>query len=477
MRRTAAFFIAIVLTLASFSTASGGGEAPRDTEVQDSSDLLHVPWNVVEHVLPNGMRALLLQDRRAPSVVFQIWYGVGSRDEPKGKTGIAHMLEHMMFRGTKKYGPKEFSNIVKKNGGTHNAFTSYDYTAYYERMPSDRLELAIQLEADRMVNLALRKEDLDPERQVVIEERRMRTEDRPTSALFEQIQATAYTKHTYGNPIIGWPKDLRAFTLEDLKDFYHRYYKPNNATAVIVGNFDVDEAIRLLEKNFGSISSSPFAGRPKMSEPSQTAERRIVVRKEAQLPYIALAYHTPNWKDDDASALVMLETILGGGETSRLHQRLVRKDSIALSAGADYTYISLDPGLFYLFAQPAPGKTVEVVEKAIQEEIDRLIKNGISKEELDRALRSIEAQTVFSMDSHFFRAMLLGRAAIAGDWHLVNDYLPQLANVTPKDVIRVAKKYLKKSNRTTGVLVAIPPKGKRPPIGGSPSGQLSKGGN
>ncbi len=473
MRRIAAIIIALGMSVAPAATAIGGGEPPRG---KGASDLLRVPWKVAEHTLPNGMRALLLQDRRAPSIVFQVWYGVGSRDEPKGKTGIAHMLEHMMFRGTKKYGPKEFSNIVKRNGGSHNAFTSFDYTAYYEKIASDRLELVIELEADRMVNIVLREEDLEPERNVVIEERRMRTEDRPTGALFEKLRATAYKSHAYGNPIIGWPQDLRAYTLEDLRAFYKRYYKPSNAIAVIVGDFEVNNAIRLLEKHFGPIPSTPFEGRPKMSEPPQTAQRRLSVKREAQLPYIAMAHHTPNWKDKDAPALAMLESILGGGETSRLHQRLVRKDAIALGAGADYTFISLDPSLFYLYGQPAPGKKAEEVEKAILEEVDHLIKNGVTREEFDRALRSIEARTIFSMDSHFFRAMLLGRAAVAGDWRLVDDYLPQLARVTPGDVVRVAKKYLRQNNRTTATLVAIPPKGKRPRIGGGPSGQISGGG-
>ena len=476
MRRIAAIIIAMGMSFAPAPTALGGGEPPGGGAVHSAIDLLQVPWKVTEHTLSNGMRALLLQDRRAPSVVFQVWYGVGSRDEPKGKTGIAHMLEHMMFRGTKKYGPKVFSNIVKRNGGSHNAFTSFDYTAYYEKIASDRLELVIELEADRMVNVILREEDLDPERNVVIEERRMRTEDRPTGALFEKLRSTAYKSHAYGNPIIGWPEDMRSYTLEDLRAFYKRYYKPNNAIAVIVGDFEVDKAIQMLEKHFGPIPSSPFAGRPKMSEPPQTAQRRLKVKREAQLPYIAMAHHTPNWRDDDSPALAMLEAILGSGETSRLYQRLVRKDAIALGVGADYTSVSVDPSLFYLYGQPAPGKKAEDVEKAILGVVDDLIKNGVPREEFDRALRSIEAKTIFAMDSHFFRAMLLGRSSIAGDWRLINDYLPQLARVTSKDIVRVAKKYLTRDNRTTATLVAIPPKGKRPRIGGGPSGQISGGG-
>ncbi|MFP6891815.1 MAG: pitrilysin family protein [Nitrospinota bacterium] len=473
MRRIAAVFIVLLLASYPASMARGGGEIPGGPT--DSSGLLRVPWKVAEHRLANGMRALMLQDRRAPSIVFQVWYGVGSRDEPKGKTGVAHMLEHMMFRGTKKYGPKVFNNIVKRNGGSHNAFTSFDYTAYFERIASDRLGLVMELEADRMVNLVLKSKELEPERKVVMEERRSRTEDSPTGMLFERLRASSFTEHAYGNPIIGWAEDINTYSLEDLKAFYRRYYTPSNATAVIVGDFNVAEAIQLLEKHFGPIPSRPFQGRPQMTEPPQTAGRRLVVRKEAQLPYFATAHHAPNWRDEDGPALIMLESILGGGETSRLYQRLVRKDAIALEAGADYTYVSVDPMLFYLYGQPAPGKDAFDVEEAIFQEVDRLIRKGVPSEELERNLRSIEAQTIFSMDSHFYRAMQLGRAAIAGDWRLVDGYLPSLAKVTSADIVRVAKKYLRKENRTTATLIPIPPKGGRQErSGGAKRGETRK---
>jgi zinc protease len=432
---------------------------------------------VVEHKLPNGMRALLLPDRRAPAVVFKVWYRVGSREEHPGKTGLAHFLEHMMFRGTKKYGPKEFSNLIKRNGGNHNAFTSYDYTAYYELIASDRLELLMELEADRMVNLQLRKEDFDPEKNVVMEERRTRTDDSPSSTLFEQIQAVAFTAHPYRNPIIGWEEDIRSLTVEDMRAFYKRHYDPANAIAVIVGDFDPEQAIRLLEKHFGPIPSASPPQRPELHESSTEAERRVVVRKEAELPYVAMAHRAPNWKNPDGPALAMLEAILGGGETSRLYQRLVRKDQIALSAGADYTYISVDPGLFYLYAQPAPGKKTEDVERALQEEVDRLIREGVPREEMTRTLRSMEAQTVFAMDSPFYRAMLLGRAVVAGEWRLVESYLPSLAKVKPEDVVRVAKTYLDPKRRTTGVLVPLPvERGRRRAPTRLPHEPISEGG-
>jgi zinc protease len=406
------------------------------------------------------MQALMLQDRRAPSVVFQVWYGVGSRDEPKGKTGISHLLEHMMFRGTKKYGPKVFSNIVKRNGGSHNAFTSLDYTAYFERIASDRLGLVMALEADRMVNLVLKRKELEPERLVVLEERRSRTEDSPTGMLFERLRASSFVKHAYGNPIIGWSQDIKNISLDDLKDFYRHYYMPNNATAIIVGDFSVSETIQLLEKHFGPIPPRPFQGRPRMKEPPQVTGRRLVVRKEAQLPYIAMAHHVPNWRDKDGAALIMLESILGGGETSRLYQRLVRKDAIALGAGTDYTYVSVDPMLFYLYGQPAPGKSARDIEEAILHELDQLTQKGVPRQELELNLRRIEAQTIFSMDSHFYRAMQLGRASIAGNWRLVDSFLPSLAKVTSADIVRVAKLYLRKDGRTTATLVPIPPKGR-----------------
>ncbi|OGL61496.1 MAG: hypothetical protein A3J27_15795 [Candidatus Tectomicrobia bacterium RIFCSPLOWO2_12_FULL_69_37] len=458
---------AVLLVCTAWAGGGGGGDS-----------LLRIPWNVTEHRLANGMQALLLPDRRAPAVVFQVWYRVGSREEEAGKTGLAHFLEHMMFRGTKKHGPKEFSNIVKRNGGSHNAFTSYDYTAYYERIASDRLELVMELEADRMVNLEIKQSEFEPEKNVVLEERRSRTDDSPTGSLFEQVQAAAYTRHPYRNPIIGWEKDIRGLTAEDQIAFYKRHYDPANAIAVVVGDFEPSQAIRLLEKHFGPVHSRAPAKRPEFRQEPLKEPRRVTVRKEAELPYIAMAHRAPHWKSPDGPALAMLEAILGGGETSRLHQRLVRKDQIALSAGADYTYISVDPGLFYLFAQPAPGKKAEDVERVLQEEVDRLISGGVPQDEMARALRSIEAQTVFSMDSPFFRAMLLGRSAVAGDWRLVESYLPSLAQVKPGDVVRAAKTYLGARGRVTGVLVPLPTEGRKPqgPPAGPPSGPISEGG-
>ena len=427
-----------------------GGAVAADAGTETA---LRVPWNVTEHKMKNGMRALLLPDNSAPMVVMKVWYAVGSRDEQPGLTGIAHFLEHMMFRGTKKYGPKEFSNIIKKNGGSHNAFTSFDYTAYYERIASDRLELIIELEADRMVNMVLEKTAFDAEKSVVHEERRTRS-DRPVGKFWEQFSAVAYTNHPYKNPIIGWPEDIDAITIEDMQAFYKRYYSPENAVAVLVGDFKVEEAIALLEKHFGRIPKSPtFRKRPRLVEFPQRSERRVYVRAEAQLPYVAVGYHVPNWKSEDAPALVMLEAILGGGETSRLHQRLVRKDTLALGAGSDYTYTSVDPMLFYLYARVAPGKKAADAEKALLEEVEKLIEKGVGEEEFRRALRNIEANTVFAMDSHYYRARLLGSAAIAGDWRLLEGYLPNLRKVTPAGVVRVARKYLTNRNKTTAELI------------------------
>ncbi len=461
--------VILVLTLAFFTKGVWAG-GPSET-----ASLVQVPWNVVEHRMSNGMRALLIPDRRAPAIVFMVWYKAGSRDEQPGKTGLAHILEHMMFRGTSKYGPKEFSNIVQRNGGSHNAFTSFDYTAYFERIASDRLELVMELEADRMVNLVLKEEEFNPERDVVLEERRSRTEDRPTGKVFETLNAKAFRYHTYGNPIIGWENDILHYTVEDLRAFYKKYYAPNNATVIIVGDFQVDGAIRLLEKHFGAIPPRPIELPEVLPEPIQTEERRLTIRKEAQLPYISLAHHVPNWKHEDAPALLMLEFLLGGGETSRLHQRLVRKDALTLSVGVDYTSIAREPRLFYIFAQVAPGKKTDLIEKVIEEEINLLIEKGIPEKELRLSIRGLEARTVFAMDSHFFRAMLLGRAHIAGDWRQLERYLPDIAEVTTDDVIRVAKKYLKRKNRTTAILVPIPPSdGKTPPSARGPAGEISE---
>ena len=278
---------------------------------------------VFETVLPNGLKVILLENHKAPLVTFQVWYRVGSRNEAWGKTGLSHMLEHMMFKGTEKIGPEQFSRIIQENGGDDNAFTSHDYTAYFENLSADRVQVAIDMEADRMQNLILREEDFRTERMVVMEERRLRTEDNPQSVLIEQILATAYQIHPYRWPIIGWMEDIARFTLEDLKVYYRTYYNPANAFLVVVGDFKKEELLSKIEKALGSYSKGVAPNQEKDKEPLQIGERRIFVKKEAQLPFLVMGYHVPNLREPDSYVLEVIATILSGGKSSRLYQSLV----------------------------------------------------------------------------------------------------------------------------------------------------------
>jgi zinc protease len=417
---------------------------------------------VFETVLPNGLKVILLENHKAPLVTFQVWYRVGSRNEPWGKTGISHVLEHMMFKGTRKIGPEQFSRIVQENGGNDNAFTSRDYTAYFQNMSSDRIQVSLDLESDRMQNLLLREEDFRTERMVVMEERRLRTEDNPTGVLVEQLQASAFQIHPYRWPIIGWMEDLKRLTLDDLKEYYKIYYNPSNAFLVVVGDFKKEELLPRIEKAFGSYPKGVVPNQERDKETSQMGERRIFVKKEAQLPTILMAYHVPNLRDPDSYVLEVIATLLSGGKSSRLYQNLVREKRLVLSADADYSLLSHDPYLFYLSAEPLPNKETAEVEKALDQEIERLQKELVSERELEKVKNQMEASFVFGQDSIFYQAMVLARYEITLSWRGIDDYLPFIRKVTPEDIQRVAKKYLISDNRTVGILIPLPPKEGKP---------------
>ncbi|OGP91279.1 MAG: peptidase M16 [Deltaproteobacteria bacterium RBG_16_47_11] len=423
---------------------------------------------VFETVLPNGLKVILLENHKAPLVTFQVWYRVGSRNEAWGKTGLSHMLEHMMFKGTEKTGPEDFSRIIQENGGSLNAFTSYDYTAYFENLSEDRIHVAIDLEADRMQNLVLREEDFRTERMVVMEERRMRTEDNPQAVLIEQIMATAFQIHPYRWPIIGWMEDIARFTLEDLKTYYRTYYNPVNAFLVVVGDFKKEELLSKIEKAFGSYPKGVAPNQNRDKDPPQIGERRILVKKEAQLPFLVMGYHVPNLREQDSYVLEVTATLLSGGKSSRFHQSLVREKRLVLSAEADHSLVYRDPSLFTLSADLLPGKKVAEVEKAFDQEIERLQKEVVGKQELEKAKNQIEASFIFGQDSLFYQALLLARHEIALSWRAIDDYLPSIRKVTPGDIQRVAKKYLIPDNRTVGILIPLPPKEGKPAATGRP---------
>lgn len=424
---------------------------------------------VQEKFLSNGLKVILLENHKVPEVTFQVWYRVGSRNEKWGKTGLSHMLEHMMFKGTRKIKGGEFIRAVEEIGGNDNAFTSNDFTAYFENVNADRVQVPIDLEADRQQNLLLQEEDFRTERMVVLEERRMRTEDSPQSYLAEQVEATAFQTSPYHWPTIGWYEDIERFTLTDLQSHYQTYYNPANAFLVIVGDFRKEDLLPRLEKAFGSV---PRGGTPEQRmgiDPPQTGERRITITREAELPYILMGYHVPNLHHQDGYVLEIIAAVLSGGRSSRFYQSLVREKQLALSAEADNALLSKDPHLFTLSAQPFPGKEVGEIEKALDQEIERLQKEGVGLTELEKAKNQLEAAFIYGQDSLFAQAMVLAQHEIAGSWKMVEDYIPSIRKVTPEDIQRVAKKYLLPGNRTVGILIPIPPR-EGEPVKNLPSG-------
>jgi zinc protease len=412
---------------------------------------------VLAATLDNGLRVLLLEDRRSPIVSFQTWYRVGSRNETRGHTGLAHFLEHMMFKGTPTHGPRQFARLVEQNGGQDNAFTSQDVTSYYVNMVSDKIDLVIDLEADRMQNLLLDPKDIDSERQVVIEERRTRTEDDPSGVLWEEVNALAFRAHPYGQPVIGWMQDLDQITPAALRAFYRTYYVPNNALVVAVGDFSAPALLEKIRLRFGTIGRGPAPPPVTAVEPPQNGERRVLVRKaEARLPVVYMAYPVPNQKSDDAPALEMLSTILSGGRSSRLYRSLIYDRQIALDAGGDYSWFAFDPNMFWFWATAMPGQTPETLEKELLAEMAKLVREPVSDLELQRARNQIEAAFVFQEDSVHRRAALLARFELSGGHALKDQYLQRMRAVTAADVQRVARAYFLDQKKNVGVLVPQP---------------------
>lgn len=412
-----------------------------------------------EFVLSNGMKVLLVEAPKAPVATVQVWYKVGSRNEVMGRAGLSHMLEHMMFKGTAKYPKGSFSRLVRKNGGIDNAFTSQDFTAYFENLAADRVELALEMEADRMQGLVLNNSDFQTERDVVKEERRLRTEDDPQGALVEALFAQAFLSHPYHWPVIGWFADLDAMSLDDLQRHYETFYSPNNATLIVVGDIKADTLLPTIKRLFEPIPKGPTPKQPLPAEPEQRGERRFYLKREAQVPFVMMGFRVPNYASDDSYALDVLESILSRGKSSRLYQSLVYDQKASLAVGAEYSLMQTNPSLFYFYAVVTPGQKVESVEEAIHHEIARLQNDPPTDTELQRAKNQIEAARVFEQDSNFRSAMLLGQAeTIGAGWRRVDEFLERIRSVTAKDIQRVAKQYLTEDNRTVGILIPLPPK-------------------
>ncbi len=412
-----------------------------------------------EHFLSNGMKVLLVEIPKAPVATVQVWYKVGSRNEVMGRAGLSHMLEHMMFKGTAKYPKGSFSRIIRKNGGIDNAFTSQDFTAYFENIAADRVELALELEADRMQGLILDHSEFRTEREVVKEERRLRTEDDPQGTLVEALFAQAYISHPYHWPVIGWFGDLDAMSLEDLQHHYDTFYSPNNATLIVVGDIRANTLIETIKRLFEPIPKGPSPKQILSMEPEQRGERRFLIKREAQVPFVMMGFRVPNYTSEDSYALDILESILSHGKSSRLYRSLVYEQKNSLAVGAAYSLMQTDPGLFYFYSLVSPGAKIEIVEEALQHEIIRLQNEPPSERELQRAKNQVEASRVFEQDSNFRYAMLLGQSeSVRAGWRWVDQFLERIRAVTAKDVQRVAKQYLTEDVRTVGILVPLPSK-------------------
>lgn len=408
---------------------------------------------VREYTLENGLKVILIEEHKAPVVTFQVWYRVGAKDEPAGRSGLSHLLEHMMFKGTPKYGPSVLSRTVQKNGGTDNAYTTKDYTVYFAMLSSDRVALAVELEADRMQNLTLDPKETASEKSVVMEERRLRYEDDPQNALFEEVMAAAYKVHPYQRPVIGWMSDLQNIEREALFKYYKTYYAPGNAVIVVAGDIDGEEMMKQIRAAFDDVPRGPESESVMSREPDQQGERRVILKREAELPYVLMAYHTPSFPDEDSYALEVLNGILSGGKSARLYQSMVYDKKIALAADADYSGFSKNPYVFFLAATAAPGKDIKDVESALLREIEKIQEIPPSEREVQKAKNQIESSFIMGQDSIFVQAMKYGTFEMLGGWKLIDAYVEGIRNVTPKDVMKAAKKYFHEENRTVGILI------------------------
>jgi len=402
--------------------------------------------NPYEKQLANGMRIIVKEDHRAPTAVHMVWYRAGAMDEKDGYSGVAHVLEHMMFKGTRKVKGGEFNRIVAEAGGRDNAFTSLDYTAYFQIVPNTALPKMMELEADRMANLRLTAEDFASELKVVMEERRLRTDDNPQAMVWEMLNGTAWLAHPYRRPIIGWMDDLEHMTWQDARDWYAHWYVPNNAYLLVVGDVDHAKVFRDAERTYGRVKPRALPVRKPQNEPEQTGIKRVVVKAPAKLPYIAMAWKVPRLRDvgqdREPYALEVLAGVLDGNEAARFARRLVREQKVAQSAGAGYDGTVRGESLFILDGQPAEGRTVAELEAALRAELKRVADEGVTEEELARIKTQVVANEVYKRDSMMAQAMEIGRFEASGfNWRDYDKLLDKLRAVTAAEVQAVAKKY------------------------------------
>ncbi|HEX5416796.1 MAG TPA: insulinase family protein, partial [Chloroflexota bacterium] len=417
--------------------------------------------SVQVQTLGNGLMVLTREVHDAPVATFWTWYRVGSRNEVPGITGISHWVEHMMFKGTANLGKGEIFRSVSKNGGTLNGFTWIDYTTYFETLPSNRLDLAIQIEADRMCNSAFSPEEVESERTVIISEREG-DENFPTSHLDEEVTSAAFKCHPYGHPVIGWKSDLLSMTRQELYDYYRAHYVPNNAVVVAVGDFSTDQLLKKIEQQFGGIPRGPEARPVRPGEPRQEGERKVVVRRPGPAEYFMAVYHAPAADSPDVFPLLVLDAILSGakpmglysgrdtamGRSSRLYRQLV-DTGLCTGAGSSFG-LTRDPYLFGVSASLQPQAGLGEVERIVFDEIDRLASTGVQADEVEKAVRQVRAQFVYASEGVTNQAYWLGDLELVARYQLLDEFVDRIAAVTPADVQRVAQTYLGRSNSTVG---------------------------
>lgn len=435
--------------------------------------------DIQEFKLSNGMKVIVQEDHRSPVVVSQVWYRAGAIDEVNGKTGVAHVLEHMMFKGTKKVKAGQFSRLIAAAGGKENAFTGQDFTCYFQQLEKSHLPLSFKLEADRMANLVITDEEFAKEIKVVMEERRWRTEDKPQSKVNEQFQAVAFRAHPYGRPVVGHMNDLENMTAADAREWYRTWYAPNNATLVVVGDVKAQEVLRLAKQYFGPLKPRTLPARKPQTEPEQIGERRVVVKAPGNLPYLVMGYHVPTIQGPSSTAsgasesvwepyaLDVLAAVFSGNDSARLNQKLVRETALAVEVSAGYDATSRGrESLFELVGTPSKGKTVVELEAALWNEIEKIKTAGVTQEELDRVKAAVIAADVYQRDSMFYQAMQIGQLEAMGySWRLLKEYPDRLKAVTSEQIQAVAKKYLVKDNMTVATLDPQPIDPNAKPVG------------
>ena len=414
-----------------------------------------------ERTLANGLRIVVHEDHRAPTAVVQVWYRVGSVDESDGHSGLAHVLEHMMFKGTPKVPVGRFSKIIARAGGKDNAFTGQDHTAYFEQIHRDQLALALTMEADRMVNLSFRDSDFASEIKVVMEERHLRTDDQPKALVEEQLMATALVSNPYRRPIIGWLDDLQHMTADDARSWYRTWYAPNNAILVVAGDVQPEQVFRLAQKTFGPLKPHPLPQRRPQQEPEQLGARRIAVRATAGQPYLAIAWPGPALRDVEHDwepfALELLAGVLAGGDTGRFGEHLVHGDQVAVTADAGFEDIRRGPGIFSVEGTPAPGVTAEALERSLLAQIHDIQQHGVSEGELKRVKAQVISEQIYGHDSTFFQAMQIGTFDALGlPWREADRVPVRLQQITAEQVRQVAQRYLIPEHANLAVLEPLP---------------------